>query len=162
VNPEQYEQIASRIANSIFEQVEGIKAEQVKYGRRNRWPGASGYPHQIDVSVQAGRNIWIAECKFWNRKLSTESVLTFAARCDIRGKLPQETKLYLSLVTTKGFQSGADVLAKFFEIGPDTVSSVNEFVFKYKQAIAAAVADQVTWRDEVNRALGPEGTAEEV
>ena len=105
---EEYEHITRRIVESMFEQVEGAKAEKVGHGTKNRLCGASGYSHQIDVSVQGARDVLLVECKCWRKIVSTESVLTFAARvCDLRRSLPKETTIHAALVTTKGFGRGA-------------------------------------------------------
>ena len=57
----EYEKITAEIEAALFEQVEGLKPEQVKHGRSNLWAGISGFPHQIDVSVEGEKDVLLAE-----------------------------------------------------------------------------------------------------
>jgi len=150
----EYEEVTGQIARSIFEQVEGVKSESVAYGKKNRWRGASGYNHQIDVSVRGVQDIWLIECKCWKSKVRPESVLTFAARIwDIRDGQARDVKLHPSLITTRGFQPGAEILARFFGIRLDYVNSLNEFLIRFKQAILAGVTDSFVYSDEATVAV---------
>jgi hypothetical protein len=135
----------------LFEQVEGVKPQQVKHGRSNRWKGISGFPHQIDVSVEGEKDILLAECKCWKRKVDVPRFLTFFARLsDIRlGLKEQHRTIYAAVVTTKGFQSGITKLAPYCDIKLHTVTSPTDFVAQYKDHFFISKGDQVSLEDDV-------------
>lgn len=72
--------------------------------------GKSGHEHQIDVSAElqlAGLKILIlAECKKYCKRVSIDDVLTFAKRME---DVSAQKGL---MVTTVGFQKGAEIFAK--------------------------------------------------
>lgn len=130
-NWKEYERVVSDIVSQIYETVEGITPEQVGHGPKNHMKGASGYAHQIDVSVVGPQDLILIECKHWSRNVTVESVLTFFGRVyDIRPTFNGQT--HCELVTTKGFQPGAEILAEYFNIGLQLIKSPNEYIFKFK------------------------------
>lgn len=134
MTPKEYEQIVSEIAKSIFERVESLNPEHVRYGKKNHWLGDSGYQHQIDVSVQGSRDIIFVECKCWSRNVPTEAVLTFFGRVyDIRSKI--DKSIHPVIVTKIGFQKGAKLLAKYYDIDLQVISSASVFGFMYKKLL---------------------------
>lgn len=129
---EEYERVTSQIVQSIYERVEGIAPEQVNCGKRNRWPGVSGYKHQVDVSVRGPRDLILVECKRWKRKVTVASVLVFFGRIhDIAPTF--DGKIHGVIVTTLGFQSGACTMAEYCDIDLQLIRSANEFGFTYKK-----------------------------
>lgn len=160
---DEYEVTAEQIAGSIFEQIENLKPEQVGHGRMNLWKGASGFEHQIDASVRGSRDIWLIECKNWKSKVKAESVLAFAARIyDIQRGAGRNFELHPTVITTKGFQPGAEILAEFFGIRLDYAKSLNEFLIRFKQGISVAIADSFSCKDEATvivRAANPNPNA---
>jgi hypothetical protein len=63
-------------------------------------------------------------------------------------------------VTNEGFRRGAETLARYFDIGLYSVRSADEFMFKYKQAIAFGVVDTVTLREELKVVVEPAKTSD--
>lgn len=138
----QYEQVASDIVRSIFEYAEGVVPEQVKYGSKNRWPGVSGYKHQIDVSVVGSQDLILVECKCWGDTIPVEECLVFLARVhDIKPTF--NGKIHAVMVTTVGFQSGVKKLAEYYEIELAVVKSASEFVLKYKDLLSVGWTEGV-------------------
>ena len=83
MTPAEYEDLVGEIAGKLARRL-GDEAE-VQKGRDNRIEGASGFAHQIDVSVQVGGGLHLMECKLWRKKVGVEPVLVLAARVtDIR------------------------------------------------------------------------------
>ncbi len=145
----EYEEITAEIEAALFEQVEGLKPEHVKHGRSNRCVGISGFPHQIDVSVQGEKDVLLVECKCWNDNVDVPRFLTFLARIlDIRPTEKGRT-IHSAVVTTKGFDSGITKLAAYYGITLHTVTSSTDFVVKYKNLFAICKSDQVGVSDEV-------------
>ena len=84
-------------------------------GRRNHWKGASGYKHQIDISLRSRGRIVLIECKCWSRNVSAIQLLTLWARVqDIQAKNPK-VQVGGILIANGGFQKGAGTLAKHYE-----------------------------------------------
>jgi hypothetical protein len=137
MTPKKYEQITSEIAQSIFERVEGLNPEQVRYGKKNHWLGVSGHRHQIDVSVQGRHDLILVECKCWaSRNVSPEAVLTFFGRVhDIRPTISRQVHLHPVIVTKIGFQRGAKLIAKYYHIDLQVIPSASVFGFMYKELL---------------------------
>jgi hypothetical protein len=145
----EYEKITAEIEAELFEQVEGLKPEQVKHGRSNLWAGISGFPHQIDVSVEGEKDVLLAECKCWIQNVDVDRFLTFLARIlDIR-PTEQGRMIHSAVVTTKGFDSGITKLAGYYGINLHTVTSPTDFVLKYKNLFSISKSDQVSVSEEV-------------
>lgn len=157
----EYEQITADIVASVFEHVEGIKAQHVQHGRRNRVQGKSGYRHQIDVSIRGAQDWLLVECKMWKDPVKVPAFLAFLARIiDIRPTQP-DINIHASIVTTRGFQKGVPLLANYYNnqlpkvrIQLDKVSSPLEFVIKYKHLFSVGVQDDLNhWSDAVETRL---------
>jgi hypothetical protein len=132
MKPEDYEQLTSQIADSIYTAVEGIAPEQVRYGRSSKWVGQSGYEHQIDVIVLGPNDAILVECKYWEGPVPPEGVLTFIARLsDIQ---PTFTGTIHGVVVTKsGLTCGAELLAKHYKIDTQVIPGPEAFGFSYKK-----------------------------
>jgi len=137
MNPAEYEQIVGELYREIYEIAEGIPPDQIKagYGPRNRLQGVSGYRHQIDVSVIGPQDLILVECKCWTKKVRVEQVLAFAGRvCDIGLAFSGRT-IHAAIATTVGFQTGAEMVAKHFNIDLRRVTSPSEFAAAYKNHV---------------------------
>jgi len=150
----EYEQVTKELMETIVEQVEGVRADQVKHGFNNKWKGQSGFPHQIDVSVEGENDLLLIECKMWKAPVDVERFLTFLARIlDIRPTQPS-LKIHASVVTTNNFDPGVRQLAEYYGIELDKVSSAVEFVIRYKHLFAVGVQDDMNrWTDSAQTEL---------
>lgn len=102
----------------------------VSGGATNRVTGASGFPHQIDVTVRNPTKLLLIECKCWQARVDVEPVLILAARIiDIRAGLAGMNVLG-SIVSTKVPTHGARVIAAHFDISIDVVKSANEYALR--------------------------------
>jgi hypothetical protein len=140
VNPQEYEQVLSQLVRAIYELAEGIAPEQVRYGSTNLWKGASSYQHQIDVSVLGPGNVLLVECKCWKEKVPVEKVLAFFGRIHDIGPAFQG-QIHPVIVTTKGFQPGAEMVARYYGIDLKIVRSATEFAIAYKNHTMFGVHD---------------------
>jgi hypothetical protein len=130
MTPDDYEILVAAIAESVAQRVEALPEGTVRYGRQNYWPGASGFKHQIDVSIRGQETVLLVECKYWNHRVSVEAVLALQGRLDdIRPTLGLEVEG--ALISTIGFQSGARQVGQHFGIHCDLVRSAEEFGFRY-------------------------------
>ncbi|NQW26237.1 MAG: restriction endonuclease, partial [Cryomorphaceae bacterium] len=134
MTPEEYEKVTRDIVDSIFKRVEGIAPTQVGCGRANQVRGASGYHHQIDVSVVDSKNLILVECKHWKKRVPVGKVLEFHGRItDI--KPAKDVDIHGVIVSPHGFQSGAWTVAEHFGIDLQFVRSADEFGFAYKKLL---------------------------
>ncbi|OAI48297.1 hypothetical protein AYO43_03805 [Nitrospira sp. SCGC AG-212-E16] len=132
MTPEEYEQLTSQIAGSIYTAVEGITPEQVLFGRCSKWVGQSGYEHQIDVTVRGPNDAILVECKYWQDPVPPEGVLTFIARLlDIRPTFAGV--IHGVIVTKSGLTSGAGLLARHYETDTQVIPGPEAFGVSYKK-----------------------------
>jgi hypothetical protein len=140
MDPRAYEELLSQIVKSICA-LEGITAEHVRWGERNLWTGASGYQHQIDVSACGPSDLIFVECKCWERKIPVEKVLAFFGRIyDIQSI--SNAKIHGVIASTRGFQPGADKVARMYGIELTIVKSAQEFAFSHKHRQLLGVSDR--------------------
>lgn len=150
MTPDEYEQVTRSVVESIYEQVEGLRARQAKQGRTNLWRGMSGFRHQIDVSVEGNEDLLLIECKMWSDSVDVPRFLTFLARILDITPTEHHRKIHAAVVTTKGFESGVNQLADCYKIDLQRVSSPVEFAIKYKHLFAIGVQDDLNrWSDIV-------------
>ena len=120
-----YENLAQTIISQLRDQ---RKDSSIKVSR-SRVAGASGYHHQIDVSVCATNDLTLLECKCWNKKIDPEAVLCLAARVrDIQaGKKPTPVKVTGAIVTKIGLGEGAGTVARYLDVCVYTVRNQHDF-----------------------------------
>lgn len=104
MTPETYEQLVEDICSQIAE------SNNSKIFRKKKYLGSSGQEHEIDVSVEqnvrGAKVLFLIECKWWNKNVGVEQVLTLEGRLrDIGG--------HKGIIVTKtGFQKGAIQIAR--------------------------------------------------
>ena len=146
----QYEELMSRLTKKICDGIPKLGGGDIHCGPTNRIRGASGYAHQIDVSVEADEVLLLVECKCWKSKVDTAAVLAFCARrIDIRDRLSKEKKVIGAVATTVGFGPGAKTLAQYFEVELWHVLNEQEFVCRVENVISIGLADSVGMTDRV-------------
>src|SRR5258706_12545028 len=80
MTPAEYEQLVADIAGGIREGAADLQDLVLASAGANRLPGASSYRHQIDVSLEGPKRVFLIECKRWDEKVGVEEVLVLAAR----------------------------------------------------------------------------------
>lgn len=141
MKPAEYEQLVADIANGIFTTAPELQGLVLGLGRSNQLLGASGYRHQIDVSLQEEKRVFLIECKHWNDRVGVAEVLVLAGRAsDIQTQTPNCTVTAV-LVSVKGASRGAQKLAQHFGIALEIAKSASEFGLRIGKFVHQAVSD---------------------
>jgi hypothetical protein len=122
---------------------------QVQGGVRNKIIGASGYEHQIDISIHAPEGLHLIECKHWTHRLGVQAVLTHAGRLiDIQSANPGVV-VTAAVASTQSVTRGARVLAQHFGVTIDTVSSVGSYVARLRGTFFAVKSEHISMSDDI-------------
>lgn len=115
---DEYEELVSTIATSLTNEPGLIDKPELHWGSGNFWQGASGFRHQIDVSLENERHVLLVECKCWNEgnRPKAEDFLTIWARVmDIeKGPASRRRVFRGALVSSSSFQSGVETLRDYY------------------------------------------------
>jgi hypothetical protein len=151
-----YELLVQRLVEKLIRSVPRLATSIVLGGatKKSKHRGASGYFHQIDVSVQLVELLVLIECKYWKSQVDTEAVLTMVARlADIQMANPSK-KVSASIASTKGVDSGAQVLANYFGVRLETVLNEAEYAIRIGNAVALGLVEQANLTDQSNASVG--------
>jgi hypothetical protein len=125
-----YEKLVQEQARKIAESRKIKLMEQPRYGRSNKIDGASGFSHQIDISVKyISRNgkhrLRLIECKLRTKdKIGLGDILCFHARIvDIQKCIGEKIKVEGNFFTTVGYTSGAIGYAKSYGIATNSMQT---------------------------------------
>ena len=155
MNFKEQEAFVAAMACNMATAHEGAANVTMRSGRSNRIAGASGFLHQIDVSVHTETDLVLYECKYWGVNVDPEAVLAFAARGgDIQRAHPHYA-VSLNVVVSQALSPGAQQLAQAFGIKCFVVKSAAEFRVGYKTDWAAGTVDQVTLTESAKADLRP-------
>jgi len=149
-----YEQFVTELVGDLAQELHG-QGCRVERGRRI--PGASGFAHEIDASVQSADHLYIAECKYWNASVPVGVVLTFLGRMvDIMAS-PEFAglKVVAAVFTTKGYQSGCEKIGDRYRIELEVVRDRSDFVVRYLSRVRAALQDTIVLSDGVREEVKP-------
>ena len=131
MNSTEYEALVSKVATKMTNYPELIRLGTVNYGSKNKWRGASGFCHQVDVSLENDRDVLLVECKHWKENLKAETFLVQLARViDIAtGPDSKNRAVRGAIVTSRGFQRGVYKLEEHYKrcVSLFKVSSDEEF-----------------------------------
>ena len=150
-------------AKLVARMVTGPRAGEhptVQSGPTNKWEGASGHQHQIDVSVEwAGERLILVECKVAvrNTSISVSDALVHYGRVhDIQRRL-HGLQVEGWLVTNKPIQAGATKICSHYGITVHTVTSPTEFMLEFRPRagegpvhVHIGVTDGAVFGDEVS------------
>lgn len=148
MSPEEYETLVSTIANNIQQCHSILFSLKLGAGRKNLIAGASGYKHQIDVSLQDAKRFFIIECKKWVKPIGVNEVLVLTARAADVQKLYPSLAITPILVSTKNITSGAQQLADYFRVAVEIVKSADEFGFRIDKIIHQGISEGMRFGDE--------------
>lgn len=128
-----YERLVRDLISELTRDSEPLDRPLISGGRQNKVLGASNFPHQIDVSLKTNRALLLFECKYWSKPVDAEPVLVIASRVkDIRAaNLGLEVEA--GVVSTKPPTSGAQVLARYFSVQLDVVSTLREYALLIRE-----------------------------
>lgn len=146
----EYEVLVQSLVEELRRGVPSFSGAEIKGGSRNRITGASGFPHQIDVSLHVQDTLVLVECKHWLEPVDAEAVLSFASRlADIRA-LNGAAVVHASLVSTKAATRGAAQLANHFGVSLDVVANEREYGIRLSNQVFVTVAERLTPTDQSN------------
>ncbi len=119
----EYEVIVKELAKQIAKSYDVSLVEQLKYGAKNKIAGASGFHHQIDVSLRYRSRdgielLKLIECKlFSSKKIAIGEVLLFHSRInDIQQKVGDSIIVEGNMFTTIGYTMHAKNYASHYKI----------------------------------------------
>lgn len=128
-----YERLVRKLISELTRNSEALGCPLISGGRKNKIPGESGFSHQIDVSLKTNRALLLFECKYWAKPVDAEPVLVIASRLqDVRRANPG-LEVEAGVVSTKPPTSGARVLARYFGIQLDVVSTPREYALRIRE-----------------------------
>lgn len=122
-----YERLVHDLISELMLHSKAVSGIKILSGLKNKVSGASGFKHQIDVSIETNRALLLVECKYWTKAVDAEPVLVIASRLkDVRAANPG-LQVEAGIVSTKRPTSGAQVLAHHFGIDFSVVSTPKEY-----------------------------------
>src|SRR5262249_18464054 len=131
-----------------------LRNAEMGCGKSNTIQGASGFAHQIDVSVSVPKLLLIAECKRWKKRVTPGAILAHAARrYDIR-KRQQHEDVKAAFATIVGYSRGAKKLADYFGVSLWHVKNEQEFVARIMNVISLGVVSKLNITDEIRVEVG--------
>lgn len=99
----------------------------INSGARNRIAGASGYRHQIDLSLAGKGQLFVFELKCLEKSIGVAEVLVLAARLsDISAALPDQ-KVIALIVSTKRPSRNVFPLAHHFGLQVEIVENLSSY-----------------------------------
>lgn len=149
MTPAEYERLVGKFVKETSSSFADMAAAVSGFGSSNKVPGASGYKHQIDVSLTVASWLVLVECKRWHKRVGVQEVLVLASRvADIRPTVP-ERQIWAALVTIKGGSANALALARHFGISIDCVHSPEEYSLRLRSQVKVGVGDAMPLADRV-------------
>ena len=143
----EYEQLVSEIAEGICQSAPELHGLVPGSGHKNRISGASGYRHQIDVSLKESARMFLIECKRWKKRIGVAEVLVLAGRASDIQACSTGCSVKAIMVSMCGASEGAWQLAKHFGIDIETAQSASEFGLRIGKYIHQAVSDGLRMGD---------------
>lgn len=116
MNSKKYEQLVNSVSKELTNDTRLRDIGHKRFGKNNKWKGASGFAHQIDASIYNDSDALLIECKSWKFRVRAIEFLTLLGRLkDIREN-PNYRNLNIrgAIVTTKGWQSGVEKLVRHY------------------------------------------------
>jgi hypothetical protein len=138
----EYEYLISEIAKGICQSAPDLQGLTLGTGHKNHILGASGYAHQIDVSLQETGRTFLIECKRWKDRIGVAEVLVLAGRAsDIKACHPG-CSVTAILVSIYGASRGAQQLARHFGINIEIATSAFEYGLRIGGVVHHAILEE--------------------
>lgn len=121
-----YERLVSRLIDGLRTGA-NLSNFELGAGSKNRIEGASGYKHQIDVSLLGPSDLFMFEAKCLKRVVGVQEILVMSSRLvDISATFPSH-RVYATIISEKHISKNAKTLATHFNINTDWVKDVKNF-----------------------------------
>ena len=145
-----YERFVAALAENV--QKSGRSISDLSSGANNKIVGASGQPHQIDVSFVDSSfptpRLVLIECKYHGRPIDNSVVKVLQATIrDILENPDTPADVSGIIVSSAPFQSGARTLGKHWSIDLHTVPPEPPFSFHYENILQESLADHLGLTD---------------
>jgi hypothetical protein len=125
--PKTYEEVTREIVEEVKKASPNLQKAVINHGTKNRVEGASGYSHQIDVSIEIlGEKLFLVECKRYKSKVTLSDMLVLIARIDDICK-KKKTKVIGTFFTTIGYTKPARKVGSYYNIELNTVKNSKHF-----------------------------------
>lgn len=140
----EYERLVELLVNKL---ANWPSVQRIFAGSGNHIHGASGQPHQIDVSITTKTDLVLLECKELNRPVELAHSLIFAARLDDIRKANPGKNVTGSIVSTKAAAEGVYKIAAAYNFNVDIVSSEDEYVLSITNRHFAGLKENAVFSD---------------
>ena len=125
-----YERLAAELISQL-QKSPALANCLVGTGGSNRVSGASGFRHQIDLSLTDDSRLFLIELKCYRKAVGVEQLLVLAARKqDIQAANPGK-RVYASLVSTKQPSRNVPALARHFDVDVKVVESLSSYSLSF-------------------------------
>jgi hypothetical protein len=127
MKPKEYEELVRKLISELTQTVGTSCFCAITGGRKNKITGASGFAHQVDVSLKTGRALFLFECKYWGKPVDAEPVLVISSRlAHVRAANPN-LEVKAAVISTKQPTAGAQILSRYFDVRLDVVATPSEY-----------------------------------
>lgn len=125
----EFEILVEEIAQEIKNFSASLDDAAIRHGAKNRIAGASGFKHQIDVSIEIPmKRLWLVECKRYKSKVALKDMLILIARIDdIRKKRNIDVDVKGVFFTTVGYTWPAKKVGDYNNIELNTIENTKYF-----------------------------------
>ena len=123
----EFEELTRNVAHEVKKVSTNLQNGMILCGSKNKIEGASGYKHQIDVSIEVpNEKLILIECKRYNSKVALKDMLVLVARVDDINK-GKKIDVTGNFFTTKGFTKPAEKIGKYYNIDLNTFKDLEHF-----------------------------------
>lgn len=127
LHPKTFEKVTKEIVKEVKKASPNLQKAVINHGTKNRIEGASGFRHQIDVSIEIlGEKLFLVECKRYKSKVTLSDMLVLIARIDDICK-KKKIKVIGTFFTTIGYTKPAKKVGSYYNIELNTVKNIKYF-----------------------------------
>ena len=138
-----YETLVHELVAS-FCQATPLNSYLIGHGAKNRILGASGYKHQIDLSLVGTSKIFIIEMKCLKRSIGVKEILVLAARLIDIQRLASERTVVASIISKFSPSRNVKPLAQQFGIQVDVVENPQSFAVTFLSQHFVGIHEKAT------------------
>jgi len=150
---QEYEELVKNLLSTLLAK---YNVEIIGYGEKCKIEGVCGHKHQIDVACRdkEKHKLILVECKHWKSKIKIEYIMAFHGRImDIQNK--EKVGIEGIMITTVGYQKGADKYANHYGIRLGKVKNMSEFGLFIGTLGFIGVADECHAEEKVSIKIVP-------
>ncbi len=122
-----FEKLTKKIVEEVKKVSPNLQNAVIDHGTTNKIEGASGFKHQIDVSIEIPKEKFIlVECKRYKSKVTLPDMLILIARID---DIRKKKKINVSGIffTTVGYTKPARKVGSYYNIELNTAKDIKQF-----------------------------------